>query len=363
MKLCIDARMLQASGIGTYLQNLLPVLSNRFSLILIGDSLSLKPYQAQSIHSDISIYSIRELLQLPSLIPECDIFWSPHYNVPILPINAKKRLVTIHDVYHLAYFHTLSLKQKIYAKIIMQAAVRLSNHIITVSEFSKQEITRFTGIDKNKISVIYNGVNHDQFRIIQDKSLKQRVVQKYKLPTKFLLYVGNVKPHKNLISLIKAFDHIKNDIHEYNLVIVGKKDGFITGDNSLFSTIDSNNELKKRIHFTGFVEDIDLPLIYNLASLFVFPSLYEGFGLPPLEAMACGCPVLVSDQACMPEICGPDILYVRPNVTDQLGAMIKKALSFSTEQQNTYLEKGLSKSAQFTWYQSIESHVELINNL
>jgi glycosyltransferase involved in cell wall biosynthesis len=355
--------MLYSSGIGTYLQNLLPPLAKKYALILIGDAQEVSTYQAKSIASNISIYSVQEIIKLPSLIPKCDIFWSPHYNVPVLPIKAKKRLVTIHDVYHLAYLQSLSLKQKLYAKIMMKAAVKKSHHIITVSQFSKKEIVKYTRCSPDKISVISNGINHNHFRPIRGNSLLQTVREKYVLPDNFILFVGNVKPHKNLISLINALALVKSQLPHYSLVIVGKKEGFITNDDNIFERLSHDKSLEQSIHFTGYVADEDLPAIYNLASLFVFPSLYEGFGLPPLEAMACGCPVLVSNYASMPEICGPDIHYTDPMDINQMGMDIYNLLTYPQAQKDKMINKGLQQAASYTWDQSIREHIKLLDSL
>jgi glycosyltransferase involved in cell wall biosynthesis len=283
--------------------------------------------------------------------------------VPLLPIKAKKRLVTIHDVYHLAHFHALSLKQKLYAKVMMQAAVRNSDHIITVSTFSKGEIVRYTGIRPDKITVIHNGIDHNLFRPVSDNDLKRAVRQKYDLPDKFLLFVGNVKPHKNLITLINAFDRIRDQLPGHSLLIVGKKEGFITGDASLYDRIRQSPELEERISFTGFVDNEDLPVIYNLADLFVFPSLYEGFGLPPLEAMACACPVLVSNRASMPEACGDAADYINPEDPGSISEAIFNSLNMNEIEKENKIKKGVERAKTFTWEQSLQKHIELIRNL
>ena len=363
MHICLDTRMLHASGIGVYLQNLIPALSEVFRLTLIGNEKELKHYSAEVIYADIPIYSIAEILRLPSQVPDCDIFWSPHYNVPLLPVKARKRLVTIHDVYHLAYFRTLSLKQKLYAKIMMQAAVRKSDHMISVSAFSKGEIVRYTGTSPDKITVVHNGIDHDLFRPVRDAGVKQAVRQKYQLPDKFLLFVGNVKPHKNLLTFINAFDRIRGQLPEHSLLIVGKKEGFITGDTSLHERIRQSPELEGRISFTGFVDNEDLPVIYSMAELFVFPSLYEGFGLPPLEAMACGCPVLVSNRASMPEACGDAASYVNPEDTGTMGDAILNMLDMSEVEKENSVKRGIERARTFTWEQSLQKHIALIRNL
>ncbi len=362
MNLCVDARMYLASGIGTYLQNLLPTLADSCDLTIIGKPDELKLNRGKVLPTNIPIYSISELIKLPRKIPTSDIFWSPHYNVPVLPIRAKKRLVTIHDVFHLAHANTLTPKQRLYAKLIMRAATQLSSRIITVSEFSKAEIVKYTRVDPEKIIVIPNGVNLQHFHSSYSLSSQEEVKAKYRLPEQYILYVGNVKPHKNLIALIKAYEAIAQDIPQ-QLVIVGKKEGFITGDSLLRDNIQRSKILKERVSFTGFVVNEDLPIIYNLASLFVFPSLYEGFGLPPLEAMACGCLTLTSGRASMPEICGKATTYFVPEDKSELSTKIVELLSLSEPYRQEIIQRGIAKANTYTWEDSIKKHIKVISSL
>ena len=361
MHVCVDARMWQSSGIGTYLQNILPALTDHFDVTLIGDKRDFDNLDAAVVHNTVSIYTVSELLCFPFSVPQCDIFWSPHYNVPILPIRARKRLVTIHDVFHLAYYHTLTWKQKAYASLVFKAAVHLSDAIITVSEFSKQEIIRHLPVSSHKIRVVHNGVNHWLFRSITEQALREKVKQRYQLPAKFILFVGNVKPHKNLMTLVKAFAQLASK--EIHLVIVGKKDGFITSEASLFDYLQQNESLNERVHFTGFVAEEDLPVIYNLAALFVFPSLYEGCGLPPLEAMACGCPVLVSDQASVPEMCGDAAQYMNPHSVTDTKKALQQALALPSREKQILIKRGVRQAKRFQWKDSVAQHVQLIEHL
>jgi glycosyltransferase involved in cell wall biosynthesis len=184
-ELCIDARMLLSSGIGTYLKNLIKqFIDGPFKLRLIGDPAVFETLGWRSgfdlIPCKSSIYSLTEQLKLPLVIPKCDIFWSPHYNVPLLPIKAKVRVVTIHDVFHLATFSSLKIQEKIYAKYVLQKAVNSSSHIFTGSSFSAEEICKYTNADRKKISVIYHGVDPELFSAIRDES----ALQKLKTPQK-----------------------------------------------------------------------------------------------------------------------------------------------------------------------------------
>ena len=360
MHLCVDARMYRASGIGTYLQNLLPALGESFELTLLGNPDELSDLKGRVIPTTIPIYSVAELLRFPRLVPRCDVFWSPHYNAPLLPVRAKTRLVTVHDVFHLAHRSTLSLPQRGYATLAFRAAARFSKHIITVSEFSKTEIQRYLRVPAERISVIPNGVDHALFRPPRDKSQPRRVREKYSLPPRYLLYVGNVKPHKNLITLVDAFASLPEALTDRHLVIVGQREGFITGDTELAQALQNDPPLARRVHFTGFVQQADLPVLYRLAELFVFPSKYEGFGLPPLEAMACGCPVVVSDRASLPEICGTAADYADPDNPDDLAARILAALQRSSAERDHRVQSGLKQAQRYTWQQSVAQHERLI---
>jgi glycosyltransferase involved in cell wall biosynthesis len=312
----IDARMINNSGIGVYLGNLITSLSDKYQLMLLGNyseiNKSVALVNAKVIECRSSIYSLKEQAELPLNIPESDLFISPHYNIPLLPVKAKKRLVVIHDVNHLAFYDKLSLSKKLYAKVMINRALRLSNCVMTVSEFSKSEIIKYTSQEPDKIKIVHFGINEEKIKENLLSEIVEGTKKELNLPDQFLLFVGNVKPHKNLISLLKAFEILLQKRGDYKLVIAGKKEGFITEDREVFNFIESNPLLKENILFTGYLENKKLFGIYKLASAFVFPSLYEGFGIPPLEAMACECPVIASNAASIPEVCGDSVLYINP---------------------------------------------------
>lgn len=359
--------MLHSSGIGTYLQNIIPKIKKTHNMILIGKKDDIKRYNWGSdikiVDTNSKFYSVKEQFELPFKIPKCDLFWSPHYNVPILPIKAKKRLVTIHDVFHLAFYDKLTLPQKFYAKVVIRAATTLSDKIITVSEFSKSEIVKYTGVDPNKIKVINNGIDTEKFSLINNQVLLKNIKQKYNLPEKYLLFVGNVKPHKNLKRLIKAFGLLKNEkmLEGYHLLIVGKKEGFIISDKEIENLI-KKLSLEAFIKFTGFVADDDLPAIYNLASALVFPSFYEGFGFPPLESMACGCPVISANIASLPEVCGDAVLYCNPLSPQDIADKIKIIIN-NPSLKDELINKGYKQARKFSWEICAQETIEVINKV
>jgi len=362
-KICIDARMIDCSGIGRYLRNILQAIVAEYDTYLLGDPEKLQRYSccknAEIIPASSSIYSIREQIELPFKIPQCDVFWSPHYNIPILPIRAKKRLVTIHDVFHLAFPDTLSPIKRLYSKTVIQKAASLSDAVITVSMFSNQEILRFCSCIPNKIHVIHNGIDTTFFHPITDQKKIKTVKNRYNLPENFILCVGNIKPHKNLERLLKAFENLINKgLTDAKLVIVGNKNNLITADNSAISLLAKSPALRQNVIFTGHVDDKDLPTIYSSAKLFVFPSLYEGFGFPPLEAQACGCPVIVSKAASLPEICGNSAHYIDPYDIASISDGILKNLK-----DTPYNNSAMKQVEKFSLESFRSQHISLIDTL
>ena len=358
-KLVIDFRMHKASGIGTYIKSLLPYLVEKFEVVLLGSKTEIQNYawskSVKILECKSKIYSIKEQLELPLKIPKCDIFWSPHYNIPILPIRAKFRVVTIHDVFHLAFYDTLNFMQKIYAKTLFNQALSKSDIVLSDSDFSRSEILKYTKTDKN-IFIVPNAIDEGRFNRFYDSNTLETVARDYGLPKDFVLFVGNVKPHKNLKNLLFALE--KTNL---NLVIVGKKDGFITGD-SVISEIIRTKNLSDHIFFTGYVKDADIAAIYNLAKLFVFPSLYEGFGIPPLEAQACGCPVVCSDAASLSEVCGDSVVYFDPYSVEDMRDKIQMVLN-DENLQNELRAKGFENIKRFSWEESAQKIIILVNKL
>lgn len=356
--LCIDARMYNHSGIGKYLQMLLPCFCDVYETTLLGyaDQLSSLGPVANIIPFEAPIYSIGEQRNFRRVATRADLFWSPHYNVPLMPLKSKKRIVTIHDVYHLAFYNQLSRKQKLYARAVLNSATKLSDQVITVSNFSKKEIEKYTGCKSSKIQVVYNGVK--QQASYQDETA---VAGKYNLPDKYILFVGNVKPHKNLKALLQAYLLLNTGLkQEYKIVIVGKRDGFVTGDEELTHWINAHPEIQPGLIFTGYVAGEDMDTIYKKASLFVFPSKYEGFGLPPLEAMLNDCPVISSNAASLPEICGDAVVYFNPDNASELSGAITKVLT-GPELHGQLKKDGQTRIKDFTWDYCAAKHIEIFN--
>ncbi|HLB52717.1 MAG TPA: glycosyltransferase family 1 protein, partial [Chlamydiales bacterium] len=286
---------------------------------------------------------------LAKAIPSCDLFWSPHYNIPLLPIRAKKRVATIHDACHLALRHLLSLPERIYAKWVMKAALNRSHAVLTDSVFSKNELTSFLG--GKEIEVITLGVDLDRYQRVIDLKAIDSVKRKYKLPDRFILFVGNLKPHKNLLGLVQAFK--KTRLTDWGLVIAGKAKGLRNQEEAIAG---------ERILTIGEVPDADLPVLYSMAGMLVLPSFYEGFGFPPLEAMSCGCPTIVSNAASLPEVCGEASLYVDPRNLDDMASKIRQ-LACDEGAQNSLIQRGFLHVQRFCWDKTASDYQKLFEGV
>jgi len=352
MKLVVDLRLIHNSGIGTYIKNVIPSIIKDFDEVLVlGDPMIIKKFdwhnQVKIIPFTYKVYTPIEQLMYIFKIPKCDVFWTPHFNTPLFFVRTKRRLVTIHDVNHLANPSHFSLPKRLWARILYKNAVKRSDVIYTVSKFSKSEILKFFKVSPEKIKVVYCGIQDNFESNINNKTIP--------LPVDYILFVGNVKPHKNLITLLKAYYQLdKTTTKKYKLVILGRKEGFVTEDSEVFTYVEDNN-LYENVHFTGHVPDNVLSNVYRNATLFVFPSLYEGFGLPVLEAMSCGVAVLCSDRASIPEIAGNASIYFNPENIEELTDKIMRLLE-DKDLRAEYVKKGLEQHKKFTWKNSIEKH-------
>ncbi|WP_281228046.1 glycosyltransferase family 4 protein [Flavobacterium aquiphilum] len=345
----VDCRMINKSGIGTYLKNILPEIISygKYRVTCLGYD-ELKTFywfdQVVFIPLKAPILSIKEQFELFLKIPKCDLFWSPNWNVPLFPIRAKNRIVTIHDVYHLANAFQFSPFKISMVKFYMFFIKSNYKNVITVSEFSKNEIIKFTKIVPDAITVIFLSVD-DNF---SSKVLLPEILEDY------ILYVGNVKPHKNLRLSLEAFSKIEDKTIKF--YIVGQKEGFITSDKSLSEYI---LNLKERVSFTGYVSDDELKNYYKNAKLFLFPSTYEGFGLPILEAMKFKLPIIASNSASIPEVAGKSVIYFDSTNVNDLVSKLNGFLTGEIKCQILDYEDQLKK---FNWKRTAQQHLDIFDS-
>lgn len=267
-----------------------------------------------------------------------------------------KSIITIHDMAHHYYpEYAIPGNNRILPRYLRKHAHK-ADLILCVSENTKKDVIDILDIPEEKVWVTYNGVG-DEFRVIDNKNLLKDLRQRYKIPERFILFVGTVEPRKNLSMLVEAY-HILNSRHRIKepLVIAGGK-GW---KNEALRQSIKNLKLEDRIIFTGYVHDDDLPLLYNAATLFVYPSLYEGFGLPVVEAMACGTPVVTSNVSSLPEVAGEAALLVNPKDTEALASAIYRLL---TDEDLRYKlrELGLQRAKRFTWESCAKKTIEAIS--
>lgn len=353
----IDIRMWEHSGIGTYIKNTVPKIVKKFNNVdfyLITDPKNdvsaafNKMKNVSFIKSNSSIYSIKEQIDfILKIYGRYDYFWSPHYNIPLFFDG--KLIVTVHDVFHLAMPEYNKGVKQLYAKLLFTSLKYRAHKVFTVSRFTKNELVKFIGINESKVIPILNGVDKELY----NSNINQKVSQ---LP--YILYVGNVKPHKNLVTLVKAFELIKDTI-DHNLVIVGKKEGFITGDTEVSKMAEA---LGERVVFTGFIPDDVLISYYKKADLLVFPSLYEGFGLPPLEAMAVGCATAVSNIASIPEACENATVYFDPLDERDMSEKILKVLT-DEGLKASLIQKGRTHVNKFSWENTASEIIRVLKEV
>ncbi len=333
MVIGIDARLLgKGFGIGRYVEQLIENLQkidaeNQYVLFVKEINNEIKDSRFRQVLADVPWYSWQEQLQMPKIIKKekIDLMHFPHWNVPFF--YKGNFIVTIHD---LIMFHfprpeatTLGplkfwLKDMAH-RLVVKNAVKKAKHIITTSEFTKIDVHNTLKVPLEKMTTVYQA----PFISPGNEEDRQGILEKFGIKKPYVLYVGSAYPHKNLDGLLKAWELFLNKFNlDYRLVLVGK-------ENYFYRKIKESEIAKKlgdRVVFTGFVPDSELDVIYKESELYIYPSLYEGFGLPPLEAMTRGVPVASSNSSCLPEVLGEAAIYFDPNDIENIADTIKKVL-------------------------------------
>lgn len=360
MRITIDARMISYTGIGRYIRNIVQNIAkidstNQYSVLVNDASESLKEsgnLRFYTTRFKVPIYSIREQLLLISDIRRHDpeIVHYPSFNIPRL--CRTPAVVNIHDLTYLVQPEACpNLASRLYARYMFKMTAKKAARIITGSEYTKKDIVKHLGVAPGRVTVIYNGVD-SFFRPAGEGSEAEKVAGKYGVTGDFIFYVGNHGVNKNLKRLLEAFSRLKRK--DCQLILAGKTDPRRKPLYDLVGTLG----LEGRARFIGAVPEEDLRYLYSMAKLFVFPSLQEGFGLPPLEAMACGTPVAASTATSLPEVVGDAGVTFDPEDVDAMANAIELVLG-SNGLREELSEKGLERAKKFSWKTAAEKTLKV----
>jgi len=365
VRVVIDGRLIlpQMTGIGRYLCGLVQALRDlpgdaRFELWIQPDLPPRHPVRRLTGGSlvlrevPIPHMSLRQQWALPLMIRRCrpHLFHYPHFDLPIAVPGLV--VVTIHDLKYIArpaFFPHFGWGKRLLMWAMMMAATRRARRVIAVSESTRWDILHYLRADPRKVVVIQEGVDEAYFRQPSEREL-ERVRSCYGLDTPFVLFVGERRPHKNIVGLLHAFRAFRERGYgAYHLLVVGKRYADYQKPEKMVEAL----SLREVVHFLDHVPEADLPVLYRLADAFVLLSLYEGFGLPILEAMASGTPVVAARSTSLPEVVGDAGMLVDPKepeaVADALSLVVRGG-----HQRDTCIARGLQRASQFRWRRCAE---------
>lgn len=298
---------------------------------------------------------ITEQIKLLKLYKEYDIVYFLDYATPAL--YKGKKIATIHDM----AMHTMRDKytkgQVLIKTILLKNTIKNADKLICISHFTKKELLRYyPHVDERKIEVVYNGFEYNEIDLTQ-QSIKI-TLKKFNITKNYLLFVGTLSPHKNIERIIEAFKKVRSIGYDYQLVISGKK-GWLYED--IFNKV-KELELEKEVIFTDYVTNEELEILYKNTKLFVFPSLYEGFGFPPIEAMSRKVPVLTSREGALPEIVGDAAIMCDAYNDNDIAEKIILGIE-NQEIRKIYIRRGIKRSKYFSWEKSTSLIKEIYNEL
>lgn len=349
------------SGTRAYTQNLAGALQAAFSQR--GDAFALshlpswmEPDGRKGLQHKLRIlawdtYYMHLLLPQRACSVDADLLHTPASRLPLR--GTIPTITTIHDVIPLVFPELFRLRERITLGLYFRAVRHSATHVITVSEQSRSDIHRLLGIDRNRISVTYNGVS-SSFRPLAPSVIAQRLAH-YRIEQPYILSVCTLEPRKNLVRVLQAFAQLRHT-HKvpHRLVLVGRR-GWL--EKPIFETARALG-IAEHIQFTGFVPDDVLPALYSGADVFVYPSLYEGFGLPPLEAIACGCPTVTSNISSLPEVVGNAALLVDPLDVEAIADGVLRIVG-NLALREALQRAGFERAPQFTWSRCADETIKV----
>ena len=339
-KIGLDVRMIHHSGIGTTIRGLLDHSSSAQleRLTLFSNSGPPLSYKSKHIPVPYPIYSLRQHVSYPTILKKhaVSLFHMPHFDVPLF--YRGPFIATIHDLTHLLFpQHSTKRFSKWYAWTLIRHCARRARRLIVVSDNTRKDLVHFFPEAEGKTITIYPGIDAD-FKPVQGDPFNH-ALKKHSLTPGYLLYVGNLRASKNTEGLLAAYAIMREKNPRVPPLVLAGQNFLKKYDQGKFPA---------GVRALGSVPREDLPALYSGASIFIFPSFYEGFGLPPLEAMACGTPVVVSRSASLPEVCADAADYVDPNSPSHIAETVL-ALMGNPERQNTLRKNGFKNVGRFSW--------------
>ena len=370
MRIGIDARFYSEAGVGRYIKNLLYYLQkldekNEYFILLRKkdfEAINFKKKNFTKVLADIGWYGIAEQIELPNILYSLnlDLTHFPHFNIPVF--YRGKFVVTIHDLIHQKFKmkratthdpFTYAIKHHAY-NFALKTALKKSQKVITVSDYVEHELVHDWNVPASKVVVTKEGVEERLFAIAEKSSKKDmdHVLKKYGIKPPFLFYVGNAHPHKNVEGLIKTFLKLRKSYQYLQLVLAG--------NHHYFWQRIKEEYRQKDIIYTGFISDEEMVALYKSCKTYVVPSFEEGFGIPLLEAMACGSPVASSNRASLPEVGGDAAIYFDPFSVDDMALKISTILN-SQVIQKELIEKGRIRVGKFSWERMVRETLDIYN--
>ncbi len=371
MNIAMDIRTINKpkSGVGYYVSNLLEEIIradnlNQYCLISNDGKLELKLsnfnyYKTWISNENHIVGDLWENLLLPVFLRQknIDVFHGPAFMIPMLTGNFRT-VATIYDI--VAYIHpeTVPRKYALYMKVLIKMAAKRADKVITTSLSTKNDLVKRLNVPEKNIQVIY-GAATKMFAPLDSEEQRTEIKRKFGIRDKYMFFVGNLEPRKNLVRLMEAFHHASQKLGEdYQLVICGKNGWLYKDIFKTYERLKGNQD----IILTNYVGTQDLLSLYQAANMFVFPTLYEGFGLPPLEAMACGVPVITSNLSSLPEVVGEAAITINPfDVGEISDAMVR--LASSETLRKSLIEDGLRQAKRFTWEKAAQETIEVYHSL
>ncbi|MFN2385893.1 MAG: glycosyltransferase family 4 protein [Thermoanaerobaculia bacterium] len=356
----VDARKLKDFGIGSYTRNLLEAVARRpeseeyrfrvYARHADRDSFPALPSHFEIVEENSRGYSMAELTAFAwrLLRDRLDLYHATHYVLP--PLTRARAVVTIHDIIHLLYPQFLPNRlAHLYARLMIRRALQRADRIITVSYNSKRDLVDYFSVSPSRIEVIYNGVSAVFFSEVAPEA-REATARRYGVRGRYLLFLGGEKPHKNVQNVLRAFAEARRDAAlPHTLVLAGPLPSNPARLEALIAALDLTGAVVR----PGVVPEEDLPALYAGADAFLYPTLYEGFGLPVIEAMACGTPVLTSSTSALQEVAGGYAYLADPLDVE---AIARGIVTLTTDEKvrSDFRELGRKRSLDFSWDKAAE---------